>query len=280
VSLSYRPLLVPVVALATAGVVAVGPTMGPQLASLFAPGATPLPIPAAQVHEVQLAGIGQDIYDAITPYVQYVVGGVSYLINFIPLIGGPVAAQININYFQGVQPVVESTVDYLAAVVQDPFDLIAATSAYGGQLYGIAYNWVDAELRFLGLPRLAPLAEETGPVGAAGSRTGAAAAPAAAAAPVAPVAPSVAVRGEAAAAEVDEVDEAPIAVTVPAAPATQSARERSRGTGPSFGRVRAQTPAADRADVAHRSAAADRSAADRSAGAGSRSPSRAGRAGA
>ena len=139
----------------------------------------PLPavaLPSVHVEDIQLAGIGQDIYYAITPYVQYAVGGVSYLINFIPLIGGPIAAQININYFQGVQPVVEATVNYLAAVVQDPFNFPAATSAYGQQLYGIGYNWVDAELQFFGLPPLAPLPPAAAVGGAGRADRGAASA--------------------------------------------------------------------------------------------------------
>ncbi|MCX6481812.1 MAG: hypothetical protein NT146_00700, partial [Mycobacterium sp.] len=100
------------------------------------------------------AGIGQDIYAAITPTVQYVVGGGSYIVNFIPLIGGPIAAQININYFQGIQPVIEATVDALAGIVQNPFNILATLSIYGSALYDIGYNWVSAQLRFLGLAPL------------------------------------------------------------------------------------------------------------------------------
>ena len=145
--MSTSSLLAPGVALAVA--------LGPAVVAPPAP-SDPLPrvvLPSVHIEEIQLAGIGQDIYYAITPYVQYAVGGVSYLINFIPLIGGPIAAQININYFQGVQPIVEATVNYLAAVVLGPVHFPAATGAYGRQLYGIGYNWVDAELQFFGLPR-------------------------------------------------------------------------------------------------------------------------------
>lgn len=147
-----RPLLGPGIALATAGAV----TLGPALVAPPAP-AAPV-IPTVHVADLQLAGIGQDIYNAITPYVQYAVGGVSYLINFTPIIGGLIAAQININYFQGVQPVVESTVNYLASVVQDPLNFFPETGAYANELYGIGYNWVSAELRFLGFGELPPLA--------------------------------------------------------------------------------------------------------------------------
>jgi len=241
----------PVAAAATAGLVALA-TPGPET-SRAAP--VDLAVPTVHIEAVQLTGIGQDIYEAITPYVQYVVGGVSYLINFIPLLGGPVAAQININYFQGVQPLVEATVDYLAAVVQDPFDFIAATSAYGDQLYGIAYNWVDAELRFLGLPRLSPLTEENVPSagGALAARSAAAPPPAAAVPARTEVAGSIA-------------DIAPITVprTVVDAPrerprnrtGVRSLRERPRA-------VVAEVPAA---------------AADRTGSAGQRSTARAARA--
>ena len=270
-SLSYRPLLVPGVALASAGVVALAPAvLAPPAPSAVQGGAA---VPAVHVEDVQLAGIGQDIYEAITPSVQYVVGGVSYLINFIPLIGGPIAAQININYFQGVQPVVEATVNYLAAVVQDPLDIIAATGAYGQQLYGIGYNWVDAELRFLGLPRLPPLSEAD-PVTESASRAGAvragtAPAPAAAAdtdigavrVPVAEAAPA------AEAAEDIAPVEAPVAATPPAVTTPGEPARAARGP---VGTLRAQTRAAGAAGLA--------AAADRPDRAGQRTSARAARA--
>ena len=155
-SVSIRPLLFPAVAVAAAGTVALSPVL------VAASGQSVLPAVPSIVHvdDVQLAGIGQDIYYAITPTVQYVVGGGSYLINFIPLIGGVIAAQININYFQGIQPVVEATVNYLAGVVQDPLNFGPTTAIYASTLYDIAYNWVSAELQWVGLsplPLLPPL---------------------------------------------------------------------------------------------------------------------------
>jgi len=277
VSLSYRPLLVPGVALASAGVVALAPAvLAPPAPSAVRGGAA---VPAVHVEDVQLAGIGQDIYEAITPSVQYVVGGVSYLINFIPLIGGPIAAQININYFQGVQPVVEATVNYLAAVVQDPLDIIAATGAYGQQLYDIGYNWVDAELRFLGLPRLLPL-PESDPVTGSASRVGAiraGTAPAPAAAvdtdigavrvPVAEAAPAAPVAPAAPAAEDIAPVEAPAAATPPAVTSSSESARAARGP---VGSPRAQTRAAGAAGLA--------AAADRPDRAGQRTSARAARA--
>ena len=152
-SMSIRSALVPAVAMATIGAVALSPVMA-------APGQSVLPaVPSIDVRtaDVELAGIGQDIYYSITPTVQYVVGGGSYLINFVPLIGGVIAAQININYFQGIQPVVEATVNYLAGVVQDPLNFGPTTAIYASTLYDIAYNWVSAQLQWVGLNPLPPL---------------------------------------------------------------------------------------------------------------------------
>jgi len=154
--------------MATVGAVSLSPV-------LVAPGQSVLPaVPSIDVRtaDVELAGIGQDIYYSITPTVQYVVGGGSYLVNFIPLIGGVIAAQININYFQGIQPVVEATVNYLAGVVQDPLNFGQTTAIYASTLYDIAYNWVSAELQWVGLNPLPPLPPLPSPVSAGESAPG------------------------------------------------------------------------------------------------------------
>lgn len=248
-------------ALAAAGVLA----LAPAVIAPAAPGGAPLP--AVHLGDVQLTGIGQDIYYAITPTVQYAVGGVSYLINFIPLLGGPTAAQININYFQGIQPVVEATVNYLAAVVQDPFNFVAATGAYGDQLYGIGYNWLNAELRFFGLPQLPPLAPAAGsvraPDGAAAQRSGDA--PAAVALTQAP---AVAAR----IAEAATVTAAEAPVTAAEAPTVSVPATKPRD------RVRAARSAAARDQPRAAAAASPAEAADKPAT--KRAPARAARAGA
>jgi len=153
-SMSIRSLLFPAVAVAAAGTVALSPVL------VVAPGHSALAtasIVDVRTADVALAGIGQDIYYAITPAVQYAVGGVSYIINIVPIIGGVIAAQININYFQGIQPVVEATVNALAGVVQDPFAVVATLTTYAATLYDIGYNWVSAELQWAGLAPLPPL---------------------------------------------------------------------------------------------------------------------------
>jgi hypothetical protein len=152
-SFSYRPLLVPGIALATAGVVALAPAVvAPPALSVAQPR-----IPVVQMHDIQLAGIGQDVYQFVTAWVQYGVELVQYGASLIPFIGGPIAAQIDIIYFDTIQPAVQDTVNFLAAVVQNPFNLIGETSQYLGQLYGLAYNFVASELAFFGFPFLPPL---------------------------------------------------------------------------------------------------------------------------
>jgi len=251
--------------------VALAVALGPAVAVPPAPSG-PLPavaLPSVHVEDIQLAGIGQDIYYAITPYVQYAVGGVSYLINFIPLIGGPIAAQININYFQGVQPIVEATVNYLAAVVQDPFNFPAATSAYGQQLYGIGYNWVDAELQFFGLPPLAPLPPAAAVGGAGRAARGAAAA---------------VVRPEAAPVTVDEAVVEPVGDNAAGSAVEVPAVEMSDVDVPAFdtgvggGAVNAHERAGDTGVARQRARGAV--SANRSEAAGERASARASRGGA
>ena len=144
-----RPAAVSGLAL-TAAMIAVVPTVVIPREVAVAP-------PVVHVEELHLAGIGQDIYQAITEVVQQVVGGASYIINFTPIVGGLIAAQININYFQGIQPVIEATVNYAASIVQNPLDFIVNTRNYGTTLYDIGYNYVSAQLQFVGLAPLPPL---------------------------------------------------------------------------------------------------------------------------
>jgi hypothetical protein len=167
-SMSIRSALVPAVAMATIGAAALSPVMATPGQSVL----SAVPSIDVRTADIELAGIGQDIYYSITPTVQYVVGGGSYLINYIPLIGGVIAAQININYFQGIQPVVEATVNYLAGVVQDPLNFGPTTAIYASTLYDIAYNWVSAQLQWVGLTPLPPLPPLPSPASARESAPG------------------------------------------------------------------------------------------------------------
>ena len=154
-SVSARSLLVPGMALATAGVLALSPAVvAPSPVSLAAPLAD---VPVVQIADIQLVGIGRDIYDSITAFVQYTVSSAQYWIGLIPVIGPPIADQLGINYFQGIQPIVESTVYALSDIIANPLNTIAVLANYGANLSYTAYNWASLQAQFFGLPGLPPI---------------------------------------------------------------------------------------------------------------------------
>ena len=158
-SVSVRPLLAPGVAMVTAGAIVLAPSVvaPPSQITVAAPGATP----TVHVENIALTGIGQDIYYAITPWVKYGVQLVQSGVVWIPFIGPPIADQIGINYFAGIQPIVEATVNYAAGVVQNPLNFFGVTAAYGNTLFGIGYGYVSAQLSFFGFPPLPPIVAAT-----------------------------------------------------------------------------------------------------------------------
>lgn len=153
-SVSSRSTLFPGVALAAVGAVAAG--------SIFvAPPAMTLPmaevhVPAVHIEDIQLAGLGQDIYAGINRWVVFGVQAVQGLLWWVPIIGAPIYSQIGVIYFDGIQPLVEATVDGLASVVQNPLNLIGEITAYVGALSSTIYTFISAELSWLGLPGLPP----------------------------------------------------------------------------------------------------------------------------
>ena len=154
-SVSARSLLVPGIAVATAGVLALAPSVvAPAPVSLAAPLAN---VPMVHIQDIQLAGIGRDIYDEITTFAQYVVSSSQYWISLIPVIGPPIADQVGINYFGLIQPVIASTVYYISDVIADPFSFIYWTGAYGANLGFIGYNWASDQAQFFGLPPFLPV---------------------------------------------------------------------------------------------------------------------------
>ena len=98
---SVRSLLPPAAAVGPAGTVALSPVL------VVAPGHSALAAPSfvdVRTADVALAGIGQDIYYSIQPWVGYAVEVAQYAVSWIPLL----SSQIGILYFQGIQPVVEA----------------------------------------------------------------------------------------------------------------------------------------------------------------------------
>ena len=153
-NVSSRSTLFPGVALAAVGAVAAG--------SIFvAPPAMTLPraefhVPTVHIEDIQLAGLGQDIYAGINRWVVFGVQAVQGLLWWVPIIGAPIYSQIGVIYFDGIQPLVEVTVDGLASVVQNPLNLIGEITAYVGALSSTIYKFISAELSWLGLPGLPP----------------------------------------------------------------------------------------------------------------------------
>jgi len=151
VSVSVRSLLIPAVAAVTAGAVALGPALiAPPAGTLSA---STVQVPAVHIEDIQLAGIGQDLYYAIQPWVQYGVEWAQFATSWIP----GVSSQIGILYFQGLQPTVEATVNYLADVLHNPLNFFPITGAYFNTLVVTGYRFINAELAWLGLPYLPPL---------------------------------------------------------------------------------------------------------------------------
>jgi hypothetical protein len=154
VNVSSRSTLFPGVALAAVGAVAAG--------SIFvAPPAMTLPlaevhVPTVHIEDIQLAGLGQDVYAGINRWVVFGVQAVQGLLWWVPIIGAPIYSQIGVIYFDGIQPLVEVTVDGLASVVQNPLNLIGEITAYVGALSSTIYKFISAELSWLGLPGLPP----------------------------------------------------------------------------------------------------------------------------
>ena len=280
-SVSARSLLIP--AVATAGVIALTPSL---MAPPAAPAAAPVPLPAVHTAEVQLAGIGRDIYDEITAFVQYTVTSAQYWIDLLPVIGPPLADQLGINYFDLIQPVIASTIYYISDLIENPLAFVQLTANYGANLYYAGYTWVSAQAEFIGFPPLPPipgppplLAAAEAPAARSAALPGQRAAAAVAVAPasepgVAAGADEVAVEAPAAAEAAEPAEPAAAAEAAEAAEpgvsradrlTVRSARQAARaGAAPTAPDTAAGSGAPDTAAPRAQSRRAERSAAARS----------------
>jgi hypothetical protein len=146
VSVSVRSLLVPGVAVVAASAVALGSALvAPPTVTLSQP---TVAVPSVHIEDIQLAGIGVDLYQAIQPWVQYGVDLAIWGTLWIP----PVSSQIDILYYAGSLPLVSTTVYALADIVSNPLNFFGILGAYGAALGVIGYNFVAAELSWLGIP--------------------------------------------------------------------------------------------------------------------------------
>lgn len=168
-SISARSLLVPGLALATAGAVALGPV--PVAPSALTAAQPAVQLPSVHIEDVQLAGIGRDIYDSIQPFVQYTVDSAAYWAALVPFVGPGIADQININY-DLIQWAVQSTVYYASDLVANIFAFPVLTTNYAANLGWAGYQWVSAQQQFFGLPPLPPIPGPP-PLAATGARSAA-----------------------------------------------------------------------------------------------------------
>jgi hypothetical protein len=256
-SVSARSLLFPGMALATAGVVALSPTIVAPAVTLAPPA---VDVPMVQIQDIQLAGIGRDIYNEITTFVQYTVSSAQYWIALVPVIGPPIADQVGINYFGLIQPVIANTVYVISDIISNPFNILGYATIYASQLGYIGYNWVSDQAEFFGLPPLPPIPAPLPLAAEKAPARGGAAAPSAAAAVEA-----------AATVEAPAVD----ASTAEAAPVKAGAVRANR-------KAQSATPGADtpRPAAAVATAASDEGAAATGAESGSSSKAGASRGGA
>ena len=262
-STSIRPLLIPGVAVAVVGAVAWGPV-------LAAPVMVPDPavqIPTVSIAEIQLAGIGRDIYNSLSATVRGWVQWAEFVIGIVPFVGGPIAAQINLIHTGLIQPLIADTVYAVSNFIADPFSLPSLVGAYLSNVVYTGYTFVTSEIRLFGLPPILgpipappPLAStpgESAPRGTARAAAGSTVGPRAAAVAEAPAlaptsqpesapAPAKANRSESRRATKPAAHQAPRAAAT-AGPDTASAKA-DRGTVSRAGKnVRAERKAvADR----------------------------------
>ena len=151
VSVSMRSMLFPGVALVTVGAVALGPAFAAP-----PPMATPAaaPIPAVYVADVALAGIGRDIYNSLSATVQGLVQWAEFAVGIIPFLGGGIRAQIDINYFGLIQPLIANTVYALSNIIADPLGILTTVGSYISNQVYVGYTWVTDQIAFFGLPPL------------------------------------------------------------------------------------------------------------------------------
>lgn len=129
-SISIRTLLVPGVAFATAGAVALGPAMVAPPAVTLAQPVVQLPVVA--IPDVQLAGFTADLYGALNGWVQF---GVQVAQDFF-FWNPSFAAQIG-NSYTFLEPIVTAVVAFIDTLISGPADIIGALTSLVSSVFGI-----------------------------------------------------------------------------------------------------------------------------------------------
>lgn len=135
-----RSLLAVPLALVSAGAVAVAP----------AATAPPAPVGVAGVHvaDIQLAGW---FTDTVLYWGDVAATAAIAAVAPIPLIGPPLATQIDINWYDGLRPLAAVTSAYITSVVVDPLGFFVHTGNYVSNVGFIGYNYVAAQLASIGI---------------------------------------------------------------------------------------------------------------------------------
>ena len=121
-SMLIRPLLVPGVALATVGAMAMGPMLvTPPTAMLAQP---TVQVPVVHIAEVELAGFTLDLYNALNGWAQF---GVQVLQDFFYW-NPAIAAQIG-NLYTSLEPIITAVVTFIDTLTAGPTDIITALTS-------------------------------------------------------------------------------------------------------------------------------------------------------
>ena len=165
-SVSIRAVLMPGVALAAVGAVALAPT-------LVAPTAPPVQphvaVPAVYIADVQLAGIGRDIYNSASAVVQGLVQWAQWAVGIIPFLGSGIAGQINLIYADLIQPLIGNTVYALSDIIANPLGLLTTAGSYVSNQVYVGYTFVANEIRSFGLPPILGPLPKPPPLASTGS---------------------------------------------------------------------------------------------------------------
>ena len=166
-SVSIRPLLIPGVAIATAGVVVLGPTVaaGPVLTRALP--AVQLPaavLPVVEIADIQLAGFALDLYNALNGWAEF---GVQVLQDFF-FWNPAIAAGIG-SLYAAFEPVLTAVVTIIDSLVGAPTDFLGTLTTIVSTLLP-AFGLGVPTLAAAGKPAAAAVAARTATAGADGSR--------------------------------------------------------------------------------------------------------------
>jgi hypothetical protein len=130
VSISIRTLLVPGVAFATAGAVALGPAMVAPPAVTLAQPVVQLPI--VTIPDVQLAGFTLDLYNALNGWAEF---GVQVAQDFF--FWNPGFATLIGNVYTSLEPIITAVVSFIDTLASGPSDIIGALTSLVSSVLGI-----------------------------------------------------------------------------------------------------------------------------------------------